>query len=107
MPGKLRRLAAMIGLVAAATLLPTAAWAGDHGYKRQFHGHDWRDNGHRHFTIITQPKQRLEIHGHPRHFGHHQGYSYGYVAPSQPVWVPAAWYWTGYQWVWVAGYWAW
>lgn len=105
-PGKLKRLVGVTGLVAAAALLPTAAWAGDHGWKRQVQGHpDWRDHGHRNFTIITQPKQQLQIRPHRPHFSQH--HSYGYAAPSQPVWVAAAWHWTGYQWVLVPGYWAW
>jgi len=106
MPRKLIYLAALGSLIAVATLLPAQAWAGNPGYYRQAHGHqDWRDA--RDHRIITEPRVQLQI----RHRHYHPGYGYYspyvYVAPSQPVWVPATWHWNGYQWVWVPGYWSW
>jgi hypothetical protein len=104
---KLIYLAAVGVLVAVTTIVPAPALAANHGYYRQTYGHqDWRDA--RDFRIITEPKVQLQIqhrHYYPG-YGYYVPYSYGYVAPSQPVWVPAAWQWNGYQWVWVPGYWS-
>ena len=103
---KLIYFAALAALVAVPTLVPAEAWAGNHGYYRQGYGHqDWRDT--RDYRIITEPRVQIQIQHRHYHPGYRHYNPYVYVAPSQPIWVPASWQWNGYQWVWVQGYWSW
>ena len=101
--GKLIRLVAVAALVSAAAWVPGWAEATGPGWNGHGHhhgGHGWQHHTqrHPHFTIITEPRHRVEFHDHYRP-------AYGWPT-HQPVWVPGVWYWTGYQWVWVSGYWA-
>ena len=100
---KLALVAAVAGFVVASTLVPLETQAGDHGWNREVHRH--QDGRHApHFTVITQPTH--QVHVRPQYWDHgHRHPGAVYVAPGQPVWVPAGWYWTGSQWMWVSGYW--